>query len=296
MKYNLVIVDIYLTTSKGYAQKSRLSYLEVGFEENNLDKLVKRKNTMSQPIRIMPCLDMQNGRVVKGVHFVDIKDAGDPAECARAYCESGADELALLDITATVEGRATMLDVVKRVAEVTTVPFTVGGGISDVKSAEQVLNAGANKISTSSAAFRKPELIPEIVRALGAEKVTVAIDVDQNAAMPSGYEVYIDGGRTATGTDAVEWAKRVDGYGVPVILPTSKAGDGAQTGYDLPVIKAIKEAVAAEVVASGGAGKLEHFYLAAQAGASVLLAASVFHFGIIGIGELKEYLRGKGLA
>ena len=250
---------------------------------------------MDQPIRIMPCLDMQNGRVVKGVHFVDIKDAGDPAECARAYCESGADELGLLDITATVEGRATMLDVVRRVAGVTTAPLTVGGGISDVKSAELVLNAGANKVSTSSAAFRKPELIAEMVKAFGPEKVTVAIDVDQNGAMPSGYEVYIDGGRTATGKDAIEWAKRVDGYGVPVILPTSKAGDGAQTGFDLPVIRAINEAVSADVVASGGAGTLEHFYEAVQAGATILLAASVFHFGIIGIGDLKDYLRGRGI-
>ena len=250
---------------------------------------------MDKKIRIMPCLDMQNGRVVKGVHFVDIKDAGDPVECARVYCETGADELALLDITATVEGRATMLDVVKNVAEVTTVPFTVGGGISDVKSAEAVLNAGADKVSTSSAAFRKPELIPEMIKAFGSEKVTVAIDVDQNNAMPSGYEVYIEGGRTATGFDAIEWAKRVDGYGIPVILPTSKAGDGARTGYDLPVIRAIKEAVSAEVVASGGAGKLEHFYEAVQAGATILLAASMFHFGIIGIRELKEYLRTKGV-
>jgi len=250
---------------------------------------------MEQSVRIMPCLDMQNGRVVKGVHFVDIRDAGDPVECAKAYCEAGADELALLDITATVEGRATMLDVVARVAKATTVPFTVGGGISDVKSAEAVLNAGANKVSTSSAAFRNPELIPEMVKALGAGNVTVAIDVDQNSAMPSGYEVYIDGGRTATGADAVEWAKRVDGFGIPVILPTSKAGDGAQTGFDLPVIRAIKEAVSAEVVASGGAGKLEHFYDAAQAGATILLAASVFHFGLIGIGDLKAYLRGRGV-
>ncbi len=251
---------------------------------------------MDKSIRIMPCLDMQNGRVVKGIHFVDIRDAGDPVECARAYCDSGADELALLDITATVEDRSTMLNVVKRVAEVTTVPFTVGGGITDVKSAELVLSAGANKVSISSAAFRKPEIIAEMVKELGAEKVTVAIDVDQNEAMPSGYEVYIDGGRTATGADAIEWAKRVDGYGIPVILPTSKAGDGAQTGYDLPVIRAIKEAVSADVVASGGAGKLEHFYEAVQAGATVLLAASMFHFGIIGIGELKDYLRDRGVA
>ncbi len=251
---------------------------------------------MSQPVRIMPCLDMQNGRVVKGVHFVDICDAGDPVECARAYCAKGADELAMLDITATVEGRATLLNVVKRVAEVTTVPFTVGGGISDVKTAQAVLDAGANKVSISSAAFRKPELVPELIKAFGAAKVTVAIDVDRNAAMPSGYEVYIDGGRTATGSDAVEWAKRVDGFGVPVILPTSKAGDGARTGYDLPVIRAIKQAVSAEVVASGGAGKLEDFFEAVQAGATVLLAASIFHFGIIGIGELKDYLRSRGVA
>lgn len=251
---------------------------------------------MTQPIRIMPCLDMQNGRVVKGVHFVSIRDAGDPVECARAYCDNGADELALLDITATIEGRATMLDVVKRVADVTTVPFTVGGGISDVKSAEMVLKAGADKISTSSAAFRRPEVIQEMINAFGADKVTVAIDVDQNGAMPSGYEVYIDGGRTATGVDAIEWAKRVDGYGVPVILPTSKAGDGARTGYDLPVIRAIKKAVSAEVVASGGAGKLEHFHEAVKAGATILLAASMFHFGVIGIGELKNFLRNKGVS
>ncbi len=251
---------------------------------------------MTEPISIMPCLDMQNGRVVKGVHFVDIRDAGDPVECAQAYCKAGADELALLDITATVENRATMLDVVKRVAEVTTVPFTVGGGIADVASAAAVLEAGADTVSTSSAAYRKPEVIAEMIKEFGPDKVTVAIDVDQNGAMPSGYEVYIDGGRTATGGDAIEWAKQVDGYGVPVILPTSKAGDGAKTGYDLPVIRAIKDATSAKVVASGGAGELEHFHEAVEAGATVLLAASVFHFNMIGIPELKDYLRGKGVA
>jgi len=250
---------------------------------------------MGKPIRIMPCLDMQNGRVVKGVHFVDIRDAGDPVECAKAYCKAGADELALLDITATVENRPTMLEVVSKVAQAATIPFTVGGGISDVASAAAVLQAGADKISTSSAAFRKPEIIAEMVAEFGEDKVTVAIDVDRNESLPSGYEVYIDGGRTATGADAIEWAKKVDGFGVPVILPTSKAGDGAQTGFDLPVIRAMAEVCSAEIVASGGAGKMEHFYDAVEAGATILLAASVFHFHIIDIPELKDYLRGRGL-
>lgn len=250
---------------------------------------------MDTPISIMPCLDMQNGRVVKGVHFVDIRDAGDPVECAKAYCQAGADELALLDITATVENRGTMLDVVSHVAEVTTIPFTVGGGICDVASAAAVLKAGADTISTSSAAFRKPDIIKEMVAEFGPKKVTVAIDVDVNEAMPSGYEVYIDGGRTPTGTDAVEWAKRVDGFGVAVILPTSKAGDGAQTGYDLPVIKAMADACSASIVASGGAGKMEHFREAVDAGATTLLAASVFHFHTIDISELKSYLRNHGI-
>ena len=250
---------------------------------------------MAKPIRIMPCLDMQNGRVVKGVHFVDIRDAGDPVECAKAYCKAGADELALLDITATVENRPTMLEVVSNVAAATTIPFTVGGGISDVASAAAVLDAGADKISTSSAAFRKPEIIKEMVAEFGADKVTVAIDVDQNKSLPSGYEVYIDGGRTATGADAIEWAKKVDDFGVLVILPTSKAGDGAQTGFDLPVIKAMADVCSAQIVASGGAGKMEHFYEAVEAGATILLAASVFHFHMIDIPELKDYLRGRGL-
>lgn len=250
---------------------------------------------MGRPVSIMPCLDMRNGRVVKGVHFVDIRDAGDPVECAKAYCRAGADELAMLDITATVENRPTMLEVVKKVAKVTTIPFTVGGGICDVASAAAVLDAGADKISTSSAAFRKPKIVREMIAEFGPEKVTVAIDVDRNESLPSGYEVYIDGGRTATGADAVEWAKKVDGFGVPVILPTSKAGDGAQTGFDLPVIRVMADVCSAEIVASGGAGKMEHFLEAVEAGATILLAASVFHFGIIGIPELKDYLRGHGV-
>lgn len=251
---------------------------------------------MQHPVLIMPCLDMQNGRVVKGVHFVDIRDAGDPVESAKAYCAAGADELAMLDITATVEGRETMIDVVKRVAPTATVPFTVGGGISSVEIAARVLEAGANKVSTSSAAFRKPEVIGEMVREFGPDRVTVAIDVDVNPSLPSGYEVYVDGGRTATGVDAVEWAKRAASYGVGCILPTSKAGDGARTGFDLPLIRQIAQAVEVPVVASGGAGTMAHFYEAVEAGATILLAASVFHFGIISIPNLKAYLAEKGVA
>ena len=243
----------------------------------------------------MPCLDMQNGRVVKGVRFVDIKDAGDPVECSRAYCQAGADEIALLDITATVEGRETMLDVVSRTAGAITVPFTVGGGISDCRSAAAVLQAGADKISTSSAAFRNPEVIQEMIKEFGADRVTVAIDAAVNPALASGYEVFIDGGRTATGVDAVEWAKRIDGYGAATILPTSKSSDGVRTGYDLPLIRSIKAVTSAEIVASGGAGTMEHFYQAAAAGATILLAASVFHFNIISIAELKTYLRDRGV-
>jgi cyclase len=238
---------------------------------------------------------MQNGRVVKGVKFVDIKDAGDPVECCRAYCEGGADEIALLDITATVENRATMLDVVGKVAEVATIPFTVGGGIKDVASAAAVLEAGANKVSTSSAAFRNPAVIGEMVKEFGADKVTVAIDAAASEKMPSGYEVYVDGGRTATESDAIEWAKKVDGFGVGTILPTSKSTDGVRTGFDLPLIRRIKETCSATIVASGGAGELSHFYDAVEAGATVLLAASVFHFSVIKIMDLKNYLKSRGV-
>lgn len=246
-------------------------------------------------VLIMPCLDMKEGRVVKGVHFVDLKDAGDPVECAQAYCASGADELAFLDITATIEARKTTLDAVRRVAEVATVPFTVGGGIASVADARAVLEAGADRVSVSSAALRRPELINELVAAFGAAKVVVAIDVDRNQNLPSGYEVYVDGGNTATGKDALEWAKEAEARGAAIILPTSKACDGAKTGFDLPLIAGIKGVVQVPVVASGGAGSLEHFLEAARAGADILLAASVFHYGEISIPGLKEYLSHNGV-
>lgn len=250
---------------------------------------------MSEMITIMPCLDMQAGRVVKGVHFVDMHDAGDPVECARAYSLAGADELALLDISATTEGRGTLLDVVRNVAAVCQMPLTVGGGISDIKGAAAVLQAGADKVSISSAAFRKPELIPALIKEFGSEAVTVAIDVDRNSAMESGYEVYINGGRNATGKDALQWARQIDDYGVKVILPTSKTGDGAKSGYDLSLISMLAKNCRAKIVASGGAGEMRHFLEAAQVGAKILLAASVFHFQSINISELKTYLSENGI-
>jgi len=245
---------------------------------------------------IMPCLDMKNGRVVKGVHFVDLRDAGDPVECARIYCESGADELAFLDITATIDKRKTTLEAVRRVAQVTTIPFTVGGGIASVSDAEDVLAAGADRISISSAAFRNPDLIDQAALKFGASKLVVAIDVDRNPALASGYEVYIDGGNTPTGKDAVEWARETEARGAGYILPTSKARDGAKTGYDIPLISGISRAVKVPVIASGGAGTMEHFLEAARdGGAGILLAASVFHFGEINISDLKRFLTKNGI-
>jgi cyclase len=244
----------------------------------------------------MPCLDVKNGRVVKGVHFVNLRDAGDPVACAEAYCADGADELALLDIAATVENRKTMLDVVRRVAGVTTVPFTVGGGIASVADAEAVLAAGADRVSVATAAFLNPVLIDELAKRFGSERVVVAIDVDRNPALRSGYEVYVAGGTKPTGRDAVDWAREAEARGAGIILPTSKACDGAKTGYDIPLLKALKAAVRVPVVASGGAGRPEHFLEAARdGGAEFLLAASVFHFGEIRIPALKAYLAAQGV-
>ena len=247
-------------------------------------------------IKIMPCLDMKDGRVVKGVHFVQLKDAGDPVKNAAFYEKEGADELAMLDIAATVENRKTRLEWVKNVSSVIHIPLTVGGGISTLEDIELVLKAGAEKISMNSAAFRNPDLVRQAAKMFGREKVTVAIDARRNKEMTSGFELVISGGTKPVGKDAVVWAEQCQDLGAGVILPTSMDGDGTQAGYNLEFTRAISEAVDLPVVASGGAGKLEHFYEGAvSGGAQILLAASVFHFRILKIREVKEYLRKKGL-
>lgn len=247
-------------------------------------------------VRIIPCLDMKEGRVVKGVHFVDLEDAADPVEAAKAYSDGGADEIAFLDITATVEKRRTMFDVLAKVAEVVNVPLTVGGGIKSLDDVQQALESGASCASISSAAFRDPDMVKEAVQHFGSDKIIVAVDADANDACPSGREVYIDGGRTATGKDAVEFAREMAGLGVGQILPTSKATDGTKDGYDIQLTRAIADATGLPVIASGGAGTLEHFYEAVAEGhAAAVLAASVFHFGIFTIAQVKEYLNERGV-
>ena len=230
-------------------------------------------------IKIMPCLDMKDGRVVKGVNFVNIKDAGDPVENAAFYEQEGADELAMLDIAATVENRKTRLEWVKNVSSVISIPLTVGGGIGSLEDIELVLNAGASKVSMNSAAVKNPDLVGQAARAFGSETITIAIDGRRNPAMPSGFEVVVAGGTKPVGKDAVEWAKQCEALGASVLLPTSMDGDGTRAGYDLEFTRAIADAVTLPVVASGGAGTLEHFYEAVvRGGAQILLAASVFHY------------------
>lgn len=247
-------------------------------------------------IKIMPCLDMKNGRVVKGVHFVDIKDAGDPVENAAFYQQEGADELAMLDIAATLENRKTRLEWVKLVAGVIDIPLTVGGGINSIEDIEMVLAAGAERVSMNSAAVWNPELVRQAARKFGSEKITVAIDARRNTALPSGFELVVSGGTRPVGKDAIEWAGQCEALGAGMVLPTSMDGDGTRAGYDLPFTRAVADAVTVPVVASGGAGTLEHFYEGAvQGGARVLLAASVFHFRTFSIRQVKTYLRDKGL-
>ncbi len=244
--------------------------------------------------RIIPCLDVKNGRVVKGVNFVNLRDAGDPVECAIEYDKKGADELVLLDISATNEGRGTMIDIVSRVANSIFIPFTVGGGIRTTEDFKELLRAGADKISVNSAAVRNPDLINEAAYKFGSQCVVCAIDAKRREQ--GGWEVYLNGGRLPTGIDAVTWAQEAVSRGAGEILLTSMDCDGKKTGYDLELTRAVSERVGVPVIASGGAGALEHFYDALTVGkADAVLAASLFHFNEIPIETLKAYLSEKGI-
>jgi imidazole glycerol-phosphate synthase subunit HisF len=248
------------------------------------------------PVKIMPCLDIKNGRVVKGTHFTDLRDAGDPVGNASFYQQEGADELAILDIAATVENRRTRVEWVRNVSSVIHIPLTVGGGVSELSHIEEILEAGAERVSINSAAVKRPELIAEAVQRFGAECITVAMDARRNKEIASGFELVISGGTEPIGKDAVQWARQCEDLGATVVLPTSLDGDGTQAGYDLEFTRAVADAVKLPVVASGGAGKIEHFSDAVTKGkANILLAASVFHFRILSIRQVKEHLRSQGI-
>jgi cyclase len=247
-------------------------------------------------VKIMPCLDMKEGRVVKGIHFVDIRDAGDPVENAKFYEEERADEIAMLDIAATIENRKTRLEWVRNVLKVISIPLTVGGGISSVQDMEELFSLGVSKISINTAAVKRPELIKEASVKYGKEKIVVAIDGRRNPKMPSGFEDVIKGGTEGAGIDVIEWAKKCEELGAGEILPTSMDGDGTLSGYDIPFTKSIADAVNIPIIASGGAGQLEHLYEGVvKGGATTLLAASIFHFRKYSIKEVKEYLKTKGI-
>ena len=247
-------------------------------------------------VRIIPCLDVKDGRLVKGVHFTDLQDVADPAEMGEAYSKAGADEIVFLDITASVENRKTMLDVVKRTAKRISVPLTVGGGIKELSDIRALLDAGASKVSINTAAIENPDLIEDAADEFGVDAVTLAIDTRKNDDMLSGFEVVIKGGTKPTGKDAVEWAQEAEFLGAGQILPTSMDTDGTQNGYDIEMTRAIAEAVSVPVIASGGAGNLDHLYEAVTAGkADAVLVASIFHFGTYTIQQAKDFLSSKGI-
>jgi len=252
-----------------------------------------------ETVRIIPCLDVKDGRVVKGINFVNLRDARDPVQAAEAYCKEGADELVFLDIFATVENRKTRLEWVRKVAERVTIPFAVGGGIRNIEDMKALFDIGVDKVSINTAAVKSPELISEASRKFGKEKLVVAIDGRKNSpgsGLPR-LEVVVKSGSEATGMKIVGWARSVEELGAGEILLTSKDADGTKEGYDLEMTKAVAEAVSISVTASGGAGKLEHLYEAVAIGkASAVLAASIFHFGEISIPEAKKYLKEKGIA
>ena len=244
--------------------------------------------------RIIPCLDVKNGRVVKGVNFVNLIDAGDPVECARVYDKAGADELVFLDITASSDERNTVTEMVEAVAKQVFIPFTVGGGIRTVEDFRRILNAGADKVAVNSAAIKRPELIREAAEIFGSQCVVCAIDAKRKDDK-SGWDVYLNGGRVNTGIDALEWAKQAEELGAGEILLTSMDCDGTKAGYDLELTKKISENAKIPVIASGGAGTMEHFLDAFREGkADAVLAASLFHFKEIEINDLKKYLRSNG--
>ena len=249
-------------------------------------------------VKVIPCLDVREGRVVKGVKFVNLRDARDPVEAATAYCREGADELVFLDIFATVESRKTRLEWVKKVCDVVTIPFAVGGGIGSIEDMKALIALGVDKVSINTAAVKNPQLVKEAAKEFGKERLVVAIDGRKNSpgsGLPR-LEVVVKSGNEATGIDIVDWAKRVEELGAGEILLTSKDADGTKEGYDLEMTKAVAEAVSIPVTASGGAGKLEHLYEAVVTGkASAVLAATIFHFGEISIPQAKQYLREKGI-
>jgi cyclase len=253
---------------------------------------------MSVAVRVIPCLDVDGGRVVKGVNFVNMRDAGDPVELAARYDAEGADELTFLDITASSGGRATMYDVVRRTAEQVFIPLTVGGGVRSCDDVDALLRAGADKVSLNTAAIARPELLREAAARFGSQCVVLSVDARRvpngSAPTPSGFEVTTHGGRRGTGIDAVSWARQAVDLGAGEILLNSMDADGTKEGFDVPLIRLVREAVTVPVIASGGAGAVSHFAPAISAGANAVLAASVFHFGTLRIAEVKDALRASG--
>ncbi|HET7312346.1 MAG TPA: imidazole glycerol phosphate synthase subunit HisF [Mycobacteriales bacterium] len=249
---------------------------------------------MTVAVRVIPCLDVDAGRVVKGVNFQDLRDAGDPVEMAAVYDREGADELVFLDITASSDSRETTYEVVRRTAEQVFIPLTVGGGVRSVDDVDRLLRAGADKVSLNTAAIARPELLREAAERFGSQCIVLSVDARRAPGTPSGFEVTTHGGRTGTGIDAVEWSARGAELGVGEILLNSMDADGTRAGYDAEMIRAVRAVVTVPVIASGGAGALEHFAPAVEAGADAVLAASVFHFGTLRIGEVKDALRTAG--
>ena len=249
---------------------------------------------MTLAVRVIPCLDVDGGRVVKGINFQDLRDAGDPVELAKVYDAEGADELTFLDISASHEGRATTMEIVSRTAEQVFIPLTVGGGVSSVEDVDRLLRAGADKVAVNTAAIRRPELVAEIADRFGSQVLVLSVDARRATGTASGFEVTTHGGRQSAGLDALEWAARAAELGAGEILLNAMDADGTQDGFDLDLIRAVRREVTVPVIASGGAGRIEHFAPAVEAGADAVLAATVFHFGYLRIGDVKAALVADG--